>query len=141
MENTEIVFACFVAACVIALIAGAYCTFFKKDGMPMSQVHSDLPPSLPGTWCTTTTTNHVVGGPWYLVIYSRDPKDVLPIYIAADEILRLDYDDEGDIHIVYKPTGKDFGEREIDFTNKKKFEFCPASELGDFLFSDKDEEE
>lgn len=72
------------------------------------------------------TKDVAVVQPWFLVVTNSDYRTSL--VLAADEVLRINYNYSGEIRISCKNK-----EQDICLDNQYEFEFLPASRCGDYL--------
>lgn len=142
MENSTIAL---IVYCVsVGLMAAVFIYFMCRDYCGKSTPASELrnlhftPPAPPSSaWQTKTEKKNEQGGPWFLVVY--ETADRYPYVISADDILRFMYATDGSMMICCKSNiGVD--SNEITLTGKYRFEFLPASELGDYLFTEEEDE-
>lgn len=126
----------------VASMAAVFIYFMCRDfggkGTPASELRNlHFTPPVPPTWQTKTETKTENGGPWFLVVYETEDK--YPFVISADDILRFRYATDGSMMICCK-SEIGFQSNEITLTNKYRFEFLPASQLGAYLFTEEDAE-
>ena len=123
-----------MAAVFIYFMCRNYC----GKGTPTSEFRNlhftpSAPPPPAGMWQTSTETKEENGGPWFLVVYENEDK--YPYVIAADDILRFRYATDGSMLICCK-SKIGFKSNEITLTDQYRFEFLPASRLGDYLLKE-----
>lgn len=139
MENITIAL---IVYCVsVGLMAVMFIYFLCRDfcgkgnsASALRNLHFTPPPPSASTWKTKTEKKTGDGGPWFLVVYETAGR--YPYVISADDILRFTYATDGSIMICCK-SKIGIESNEITLKNKYRFEFLPASRLGDYLFAEK----
>lgn len=125
--KTALVMMIFITVMIVILAYIMYkCPRGKSTSADEQQNQQFMPPPMPTS----------ASEPWFLVVYD-EPFHVSYMF-AADDVLKIRYNQKGDIRIMCKSQTYPSSDNDVILEGQFQFEFRPASQVGDYLEGDEE---